>query len=137
MDVVKPLASAGAGFGDLEYLGFRLVQELPDVLPGRVERAIGDLVADRRELSHYGSLANDLRVAPDVVRRRRVLRQRAEVSEAAGLVLVGARLDRLRNRDHVGWPALIDQARDVTEDAAVVVAVEIFDRKDVADTVPG
>ena len=61
----------------------------------------------------------------------------AEVGQAAGAVLVLARLDRLGDRDHVGRLALLDQLGDVAEDAAVVVAVEILGRDQVGDLVEG
>ena len=109
----------------------------PDVLAHRVERGVGDLGADLRQAALHRALAHDLGVAPDVVRGRRVLRQRAEIGGAAGLVLVLARLDRLGHRDHVGRLAVLDQLGDVAADAAMVVAVEIVARDEVGDAVPG
>ncbi len=136
MDVVEAAAGAGARLRDLEHLRLGLVEQLPDLLAGRAERAVGDVVADRDELPHDRALAHDLGVAADVVRRRRVLREARQVGEPAGPLLVLARLDRLGDRDHVGRLALLDELRDVPEDAPVIVAVEIVDGDRIADAIP-
>src|SRR5215831_8855069 len=94
MDVVEADASAHTRLGDLEYPGFGLVEELADVLAKRIQRAVGDLVAHRRELSHDRALVDDLGVPADIVRGRGVLRERAQIGEPARLVLVLARFDR-------------------------------------------
>ena len=49
----------------------------------------------------------------------------------------GGLLQGLEHRHHVGRPAGLDQARDVAEDAPVVVAVEIALGDLVGDAVPG
>ena len=85
--------------------------------------------------AYLGALAHQLRVAADVERARGVLRQRPEIGRPAGLVLVLACLDRLRHRHDVGRLGRLDQPRDMAEDAAVVVAVEILRRDQVGDAV--
>ena len=136
MDVVEAGAAAVAGLRDLENLRLGLVEQLPDLLARGTESAVGDLRPHGDELAHHRALADDLRVAADVVRRGRVLRERAEIGEAARPVLVLARLDRFGDRDDVGRPAVLDQPRDVAVDAPMVVAVEVVEREDVADLVP-
>jgi len=55
-------------------------------------------------------------------RTRRILGERAQVGDAAGLVPILARLDRFEHGNHVGRPAGFDQLADMAKDATVVVA---------------
>ena len=135
LDLDQALVLARARLGDLEDLRLGLVEHLPDFLAGRAERGLGDLGGDQRELALHRALAHQLGVAPHVERAGGVVRQRRQVGRAAGLVLVLAALDRLEHRDHVGRAGLLDQARDVAPDAAVVVAVEVLAGDQVGDLV--
>jgi hypothetical protein len=136
-DAEQPLVLARAGLGDLEDLRLGLVEQLVHVLAGRGEGGLGDLGGDVREAPLHRALADELRVAPDVERARGVLRERREVGRPARLVLVLARLDGFGDRDHVGRPSRLDEARDVPPDAPVVVAVEVLARHQVGDAVEG
>jgi hypothetical protein len=105
----------------------------PTSLPPGLSASSAMLGSDLREAPLHRALAHQLGVAADVERARRVLRQRAEVGRAAGLVLVLARLDRLRDRDHVGGPARLDQPCDMAPQPAVIVAVEVLAGDEVRD----
>ena len=129
LDVVESLLTPGTGLGNLEHFGLGLVEDLPDVLAGRVERRIGDFGAHFDQLSHDCAVANDLGIATDVLRRRSVLRQRAEIGEAPGPVAVLAGLDGLVDRHHVSRAAFLYELGDVAPDAPVIVAIEVCARK--------
>ena len=137
LDLDQALVAARAGLGDLEHARLGLVEQLPHILAHRVQSGIGDAGAHFDQLPLDGALAHDLGVTPDVVRRWRVLRQRSQIGQPAGLVLVLALLDRLEHRDHVGGPVLLHQLADVAVDAPMVVAVEIAFRENVGDALPG
>jgi hypothetical protein len=134
-DAEQALVLARAGFRDLEDLRLGLIEQLVHFLAARRERAFRDLGRHPREAPLHRALAHELRVAAHVERARRVLGERGEIRRPAGLVLVLARVDRFRDRHHVGRPRVLDQLLDVLPDAAVVVAVEIVARDDVGDAV--
>ena len=128
---------ARARLGDLEDLGFGLVEQRLGVLARGAQRARGDLVTDRHQLAQDRTLADDLRVTPDVGRRRRVVGELGDVGEAAGLLRLAVLLQRLEHGDGIRRPPLVDQLGDVAIDATVVVAIKVRLVHQVGDALPG
>ena len=137
LDVLQAVLAPRARLGDLEDARLGLVEELRDLLALRVVGAVGDLARHLREAPLHRALAHQFGVAADVGGAGGGLRQGRQVGGAAGAVLVLARLDRLAHRHDVGGTVQLDQARDVAEDAAVVVAIEVLRADHVGDAVEG
>jgi hypothetical protein len=110
---------------------------MPWLAAGGIQGTGGDLVAHRHQLAQDRPLAHDLGIALDVGRRRRVVGDLPEVGHAAGLLGLRGLFQGLEHRHHVGRATGLDQARDVAEDAAVVVTVEIRLGNLVGDAIPG
>ena len=122
---------------DVQHLRFGLVEHGLGAPSHGVVGGIGDLAGGGRELAQDRAFAHDLRVMADVGGGRHVLHERAQVREAADVVELLHRLQRLRQRHHVDRLALAAQLRDVPVDDAVRIAVEIVLADDVADAVRG
>ncbi len=137
LDLLESLSAASALLGDLEDLGLGLVEDLLRLAPGGVQGARGDLVAGRDQAAQHRALAHDLRVATDVGGRRRVLGERVQVDEAAGVVSLAGIAQRLVDRDRVRGLAAIDQPADGPEDQLVVLPVEVGNADQVGNAVPG
>ena len=137
LDLLESAAITRPGLAYLEDARFSLVQQLAHVFSGRAERYFGNIGCDLREFPLHRALAHQFGVAADVQRAGRILRKRAKIGHAPGLVPVLARLDRFENRDDVGGAARFDQLADVTKNPPVIVAVEIVDRDQIRDLLPG
>lgn len=138
-DIADPYRPAGlrSRFGDLEDLPLGLVEDLVGAAPFRVEGAVGDLVADADQLAQGGALADDLRVGLDVGDRGNVLRQFAEIGQAADLGQLSFLLQLLGEGHHVDRLVGLGQLVDGAEDQAMVMAVEIAVGHRIRHTLPG
>ncbi len=129
------LVAALALLRDVQDLGFGLVEDFLRAAPERVVRRIRDVAGRAGELAQDRAVAHDLRVVADVGGGRHVLDQRAEIREAADVVELLRRGERLGDRHHVGGLAVGDEPHDVRVDEPMRVAVEIGVGDDVADLV--
>src|SRR5882724_4406073 len=137
LDFHEALTGPGPRLGDLEDLRFGLIEQLTDLLAHAVQSAIGDLGRDLDEFPQDRAFAHDLGVAPDVVGRRRASRERRQVGDTPGLVLVLARFYRLVDSDHVGRLALFDETGNVAENPPVIVPIKVIAADIVAHLVEG
>ena len=110
---------------------------MPRFFPHRVVRRIGDSGADLSQLAHHGAVAHDLRIAPDVGGRGRVLRQRAQVCQPAGALELPGALQAFRHGNDISRPGIADQLGDVPVDEPMIGAVEIRFADHVGNLVPG
>src|SRR4029077_15360268 len=97
----------------------------PDILAHAIQSTVGDLGGNLDEFPQDRALADDLGVAPHVVRRGRVAGKSREIGNAAGFVLVLAYLDRLVHRDHIGGLAALDQSGNVAGELPEIGSAEI------------
>ena len=132
----EALRRAAARLPDLEDTRLRLVQQLARLAPlGRIGR-IRDRRADLRELAHDRALANDLGIAANVRGRRRAGGKLVQVRKAAHVGDLARVLERLGDRQHVGGLVVLDELGDDAPEQAMVGAIEVRFRDDVADAIP-
>jgi hypothetical protein len=135
-DFEEALRATRAVFGDRKHLRFGFVQQLPDFLALWVECVGGDFVGDGNQPAQHRAIAHDFRIAADIGRAWRVLRQRVQVSQTADVFRLARRAERFVHRDHIGRTRGRDQLADMLEDDSVVVTVEVALREEVGDAVP-
>ena len=137
LDFLKALLSARALFGDGKHLGFRFVEQLAHLaaLGGKCRR--GDIVGHGHQLAQHRTLPHDLRIAADIGRARRILRQRVQIGQATDFLGLAGHLQHLVDRNHVRRLGGGDQARNALEDQTVVEAIEIRFRQEIGNAVPG
>ena len=136
LHVHEALLATRTLFRNREYLRFRFVEQLPGFLAHRVVGGLGDFGADFGELAHDRPIAHDFRVTADIGSRGRVLRQCAEIGQAANAFEFLGALQAFRNRDDVSRPRIADQLGDVPINEPVVGAVKIRFADHIGDLVP-
>ena len=133
----KTRRTLGAFLGNAKHFGLGFVQQLARLPALRIEGGLGNLVSHGDKLAQHGALAHDLRIAPDVGSRRRVVRQCVEVTQPAGLLCLGNAGERFVHRHDIGRTRKIDQARNVLPDQLVIMAIEVIFTDHVGDAFPG
>jgi len=127
----------GARLGDLEYLGLSFIEQRFGIPPKRIQRIGGNLVSRRHQLPQHRTLANDLRVTPDIGGRWGIRRKFAEIGEATGLIALPGRIESFGNGNDIRRFGVFQQLADLPENPPVLVAIEIAVRDQIADPVPG
>src|SRR5690606_26698525 len=110
------LASARAGFGDLEDLLLGFVDELARAQPLVVEDRSRDLGARLDQLPQEAALADDLGIRAYVCGGRRIPGECAEIGESAGFLQLAGTLELLGDGDHVARLAVAGKGTDSIED---------------------
>jgi len=101
----------------------------------RIEGRAGNLVRYADQLAQHTAVANDLGIAANVRRRRRVLRERIQVGQAADFLALASRDQRFIDRDHIGRLGRADQLDDVLEDDPMVKAVKVIRTDEVGNAI--
>ena len=136
LDLDEALPAARAFLGDAEHAALGFVEDLFGIASRRVQCTGGDLVTRRDQPAQHRALAHDLGIAANIGRRRRVLRQRAEVGKPARIVGLVRIAQRLEHRHRVGRLAGVDESADRREDQSVVVAIEVIGADQIGNAVP-
>ena len=134
-DLLEVRRAARALLGDVQHLRFRFVEHRLRITALRPVRGLRDLGCGRRKLPQDRALAHDRSVVTDVRRGGYALHQRTEVGEAADVIELLDRGERLGQRDDVRRLAVGDQLRDVAIQQPVRFGVEVVRREHVADLV--
>ena len=89
LNFLKTLGAACALFGNSKDFGFCLIQHLFDFFTLRIECSASDFIRYGDEFAQYTTIAHNFCIATDVGGRRRVLRQRIEISNSTSIFCLG------------------------------------------------
>ncbi len=95
------------------------------------------IAADTDQPAQHRSLAHDLRIGQNVGCTRRIVGERAQISQPAGLIEPALVLQVLGQRDEIAGPVGADQFADRAINQLVVFAVEVLRSQPVGELVPG
>ncbi|MNS60687.1 hypothetical protein D3C72_936950 [compost metagenome] len=137
LDFLEAFLAPRALFGNRKNLGFCLIKQFAHLAALRRESGRGNVVRHGDQLAQHRALAHDFRVAADIGRARRVLRQGVQVGQPTHLLGLAGNLEHFIHGDHVRRLGGGDQARNALEDEAVIEAVEVRFGEEVGNTVPG
>ncbi len=126
-----------AGLGDLEHEAFGFVDQLRRGPAVGGKCAAADLVTCVDQRAQGRALAENLRIGAGIGGARRLVGQRGQVFEAAGVLELVTVAEVLRDRDDVAGMSILGKRGDRPENQAVILAIEVVGDDDVGDLVPG